>query len=433
MENNSENSLKNIDIILPQFPGGKELSIGMGSILEINDNIIHHTISTEYGSSGSPILSQKDMKLIGIHNKRDLENNENKGIFMKSIYLFLEGKKNIDMTKENNFKISNLDLIKTIKNDIQYKNIILLKDGRLCSLDEYGNIKIYDKNIFNIQIEINNNSKEKMFGNIACTNDNELLFLFNNVLNIIYFIDSKNYKISQKFDLPNFNYIIEKNYYEKIYVRENLIMVYFNYYDEEITFEKIGNEYKMKEENIENYKYHTSYFRYVEYFKFNQWEFECGTWKGRPPPSLIFTLYKNKEEIKFNSDEEYLGYLHEKQILFLEPSYIVIGDEETLLDLANSDNPLIERNIFRNKAFKNEEEKEIYKDSFYSLNRYENLTNTSFLFLGKFLIELKINSSNNNLDFEIFEKRKDITGQYFLRNDDILFILKENEILIYHF
>ncbi len=59
-------------------------------------------------------------------------------------------------------------------------------------------MEIYDKNIFNIQLEINNNCKEEIHGDIACTNDNELLFLYNDVLNIIYFTDSKNYKISQK-------------------------------------------------------------------------------------------------------------------------------------------------------------------------------------------------------------------------------------------
>ena len=205
LENNSENSLKNIDIILPQFPEGKALSIGFGSILEIKDNIIKHKISTEYGSSGSPILSEKDLKLIGIYNKRDLELNENKGIFMKPIFLFLK-KNNIDITKDNIYSISDLELIKTIKCGNQYKNIILLKDGRLCSLDKCGNIKIYDKYIFNIQLEINNNCKEEFHGDIACTNDNELLFLYNDVLNLIYFIDSKNYKISQKFELEHYHY-----------------------------------------------------------------------------------------------------------------------------------------------------------------------------------------------------------------------------------
>ena len=431
-ENNSEDSLKNMDIILPQFPGGKALSIGFGSILEIKDNIIRHNISTEYGSSGSPILSEKDLKLIGIHNKRDSELNENKGIFMKSIYLFLKKNNNIDMMKENIYKISDLELIKTIKCDNQYKNIILLKDGRLCSLDKCGNIKIYDKNIFNIQLEINNNCKEEIHGDIACTNDNELLFLYNDVLNIIYFTDSKNYKISQKFELEHYH-SGNHDYYRKIYVNENQIMVYKNDYDEEITFVKEGNEYKIKEETIENYDYHTCDYHYVEYFKFNQWEFECGVWTGRPPPSLIFTLYKNKEKIKFHTEETFLGYLQRKQILFIEPSYIIIGDNEALLDLSNYDNPLIETFIFKNKAFKNENKEEIYNGLYEGNNIYESLTNDSVLFLGKYLIELKIINYNNNFNSKIFAKRRDITGQYFLRNEDVLFMLKENEILIYHF
>ena len=45
------------------------------------------------------------------------------------------------MTKENIYSISDLELIKTIKCDNQYKNIILLKDGRLCSLDNVEILK----------------------------------------------------------------------------------------------------------------------------------------------------------------------------------------------------------------------------------------------------------------------------------------------------
>ena len=43
-----------------------------------------------------------------------------------------------------------------------------------------------------------------------------------------------------------------------------------NFPSEEITFVKEGNEYKMKEETNENYRYHSCDYFYVEYFKFNQ-------------------------------------------------------------------------------------------------------------------------------------------------------------------
>lgn len=55
-----------------------------------------------------------------------------------------------------------------------------------------------------------------------------------------------------------------------IYVCENQLIVYMNFPSEEITFVKEGNEYKMKEETNENYRYHSCDYFYVEYFKFNQ-------------------------------------------------------------------------------------------------------------------------------------------------------------------
>ena len=126
LENDLEKEFEDKDIIIPQYPGGEELSIGFGSILKISQNIIHHSVSTDYGSSGSPIISQKDFKVIGIHNLRKNDLNENNGVFMKNIILSIQKKKeekNIDMTYEYTLNISNLELIKTIENDINFKNI----------------------------------------------------------------------------------------------------------------------------------------------------------------------------------------------------------------------------------------------------------------------------------------------------------------------
>ena len=433
MENNSQNNLKDANIILPQFPGEKELSIGFGSILKIEDNIIYHSISTEYGSSGSPILLENNLKIIGIHNKRDLELNENKGIFMKNILFWIKNMKemkNINMIKDNlDYKISDLDLIKTIKNENEIQTIILLKDERLCSLDKNGNIKIYDNYIFNIQIEINNDNKvENFIGNIACTKDNELLFLSNNVLKIIDLRNSNIYEIIQIINLPHV-YEYKKDFYREICINEteNIIKIYYNiigYNKEQVLIEKIGNDYKVKDYNKD-----LDYF-YMNYFKFNEWEFECRSWPGRPPPSLFFTLYKDKNKIEYNTDEIFLGSINnKKQILFIEPSFIVIGNCQTLIDLNNSDKLFIERDVFDEKAFKNENEKEIKNDN----DLYENLNNKSLLFLGKYLIQLNIINNNNTFDFKIFEKRKDITGTYFLRNDDILFVLNGKDISVYHF
>ena len=210
-----EKEFKDKDIIIPKYPGGEELSIGFGSILKINQNIIHHSVSTDYGSSGSPIISQKDFKVIGIHNLRKNDLNKNNGVFMKNIILSIQKmkeEKNIDMTYEYILNISNLELIKTIENDINFKNIILLKDGRLCSIDKFSNIKIYNKQNFNTEIEINNNDKENP-GDIACANGNALLFISNDIFKIVYFLDSKDFKIVQSIHLSEKIKITEQEVY----------------------------------------------------------------------------------------------------------------------------------------------------------------------------------------------------------------------------
>ena len=49
---------------------------------EINNYEINHTCSTDYGSSGSPILNLEDNTVIGIH-KEASPYNFNKGTFLK--------------------------------------------------------------------------------------------------------------------------------------------------------------------------------------------------------------------------------------------------------------------------------------------------------------------------------------------------------------
>ena len=162
MEDNFKTDIKDKDIILPQFPGGEELSLGLGSILLIDGLNITHSVSTDDGSSGSPIISANNWKIIGVHKLSFKNGNKNGGTFIKSILFSIEkmkNKQNINMLEEKPIlNIANLELIKIIKNfDTFFTEIIILKDGRLCSMDLNENIKIYNQENFDIEIEINNN------------------------------------------------------------------------------------------------------------------------------------------------------------------------------------------------------------------------------------------------------------------------------------
>ena len=60
--------------VVYQFPNEKDLSCGEGLIEGIknanNTNIIIHKITTDFGSSGSPIFLSDNLKVIGIYCKR---------------------------------------------------------------------------------------------------------------------------------------------------------------------------------------------------------------------------------------------------------------------------------------------------------------------------------------------------------------------------
>ena len=91
---------KDDSIVIMQCPGDQDVSVAEGKIEEIknNKNIIY-SLSTNDGSSGSPILlSNRNLNIIGIHQGNINQNN--KGVYFKIIleeqYLkFLENNSNI--------------------------------------------------------------------------------------------------------------------------------------------------------------------------------------------------------------------------------------------------------------------------------------------------------------------------------------------------
>ena len=83
-EDNSNVLYYNNTIYILHYPGNKIASISYGILKKnkgINYEIIHYC-STDEGSSGSPILSLNDMKVIGIH-KGAGNGRYNKGSFLQ--------------------------------------------------------------------------------------------------------------------------------------------------------------------------------------------------------------------------------------------------------------------------------------------------------------------------------------------------------------
>ena len=74
-----------------QYPGNKGLSIAEGKIIEfkVDNTYIIHSVSTDGGSSGSPIiLSTRNLNIIGIHLGK--YKYYNKGVYFKIVLKDLE-------------------------------------------------------------------------------------------------------------------------------------------------------------------------------------------------------------------------------------------------------------------------------------------------------------------------------------------------------
>ena len=92
-DNIIENVINNINlndnyinklVYIIQYPEGK-LSVSCGILQEISPNRkynFNHYCTTKVGSSGSPILKLDNNKIIGIHNKEDVDKYFNKGTFL---------------------------------------------------------------------------------------------------------------------------------------------------------------------------------------------------------------------------------------------------------------------------------------------------------------------------------------------------------------
>lgn len=83
-EDNYEITYQNKPIYILQYPNGRESSHSLGLVNSIIGTNIQHSCSTDFGSSGSPILNLSNFKVIGVH-KGGTSFNMNKGTFIKFI------------------------------------------------------------------------------------------------------------------------------------------------------------------------------------------------------------------------------------------------------------------------------------------------------------------------------------------------------------
>lgn len=110
----------NKDIFIMHHPKGDDLECNSGKIVmvqEPNNYEFQHTLDTEEGSSGSPILMFEDEipKVIGMHTSACLENENNIGLFI-NVLTNIKRKREREIT---NIKESNPSLKNEIPKDLQ--------------------------------------------------------------------------------------------------------------------------------------------------------------------------------------------------------------------------------------------------------------------------------------------------------------------------
>ena len=170
MDNDAEDKYIEEDICIFQFPGGGELSFDKGKIKSIDGFQIEHMVSTEFGSSGSPILLLKNFKIIGLHNARYAQNNL--GIFMKNI---LEDFENVDSPKNINDEDDN----KNIKPQIKNKPTVLTHNNDTDYTRNNNTYSIHN----NITYSIRNNDMDSTVNNkkMDSVHNNNTYSVHNNI------------------------------------------------------------------------------------------------------------------------------------------------------------------------------------------------------------------------------------------------------------
>ena len=197
------NKYINKEICILQHPKGKDLHLASGTINKIEEDIyeFEHTLDTDYGSSGSPVILIENCKVIGIHKKRIRDNDNKKGTFIFKLIDEIIGKSNIAPKLIDLNKINDMNEINDNDDDankFEGNNLLLLK---------------YNINIENPIILF----YEKFF--YRCKN------------NLIIYINGKEYKLTENYinkdviDISQNQIEIKVKFIEPI---ENLTRMFYN-------------------------------------------------------------------------------------------------------------------------------------------------------------------------------------------------------------
>lgn len=211
---------------------GKNILVSYGIVNKMNNNIINHSCSTDYGSSGSPIILLDTFKVIGIHkgykghyiiNKYSYNN----GIFFKSAITEFkkyieEKKKNILNNYKEFFKSKNLKYNKYNTNKYLINNINEKKRNFNSKSGIYNKNKNIIVNLAGKTINVENNK---------CCKENEF---------------NKDYHDQYLKTFDNYYKKIGRNHFKQIKINKNQYIYYGNnVFNKEGHFSKEKSKYNI--------------------------------------------------------------------------------------------------------------------------------------------------------------------------------------------
>ena len=244
---------KNVDVFSIEHPFGKEAICASGSIINIFNNFeFNHNISTDTGSSGSPIILLNNnpniIQVIGIHKNRDEKLNLNGGTFIGEIFNGI----NTNTNEKNNNK--EIGIYKGTPGNINNHKILSKYPLTFCASHaegtnsplKYENVNDGDSFKSNLKEPnnfINKNKTKKDIINQKKTINiiiGEIYINKNNINEDIKIINSfENYKRENEWindSKDDYKYENEKEIKENIEIKINGKIIEFTYY------------YKFKEE-----------------------------------------------------------------------------------------------------------------------------------------------------------------------------------------
>lgn len=190
------------DLYVLNYQDDKNVMVSYGRLKNLNNNTINHLCNTTSGSSGSPILSLKSFKVIGIHYGAS-RYNYNCGTFIKyPIIEFNNNKKNNIIIPKNayqfnlNKNINKILLEKSIEDGLY--NIIpchcqnMALDISNADKSDMANLQIYENNKTIAQkFEIKYNSINKFYTIKALCSNKYLTVDYENNFNVVQFKENQ--------------------------------------------------------------------------------------------------------------------------------------------------------------------------------------------------------------------------------------------------